>query len=180
MSLFGFVFIAWWRTVYSGAHGHDGPGMAARRMDDELTISVSPEPGYVVVSVAGEIDMDTAAQFRDQLASVISDGPRRVVVDLAQVTFMASAGVAVLNGTHRVLAAQGGSLVLASLSPAAGRVLSLAGVDQVIPVTGSVAAAAARWASEGVELPETAQSKHASTQPAAGAIPACHQVSQPD
>jgi anti-sigma B factor antagonist len=121
-------------------------------MNDALTISVSPEPGYVVVSVAGEIDMATAAQFREQLASVISGGARRVVVDLARVTFMASAGVAVLAGTHRVLAAQGGSLVLASPSPAAGRVLSLAGVDQVIPVTGSVADAAARWASEGVEL----------------------------
>src|SRR5215467_5980592 len=125
-------------------------------MDNELTISVSPEPGYVAVSVAGEIDMATAAQFREQLASVISGGAQRVVVDLARVTFMASAGVAVLMGTHRVLAGQSGSLVLASPSPAAGRVLSLAGVDQVIPVTGSVADAAARWASEGVELPETA------------------------
>jgi len=122
-------------------------------MDDELTISVSPEPGYVVVSVAGEIDMATAPQFREQLASVISCGALRVVVDLARVTFMASAGVGVLMGTHRVLAAQGGSLVLASPSPAAGRVLFLVGLDQVIPVTSGVADAAAQWASEGVELP---------------------------
>jgi anti-sigma B factor antagonist len=139
--------------------------MAARRMADALTISVSPEPGYVVVSVAGGIDMATAAQFRDQLASVISGGARRVVVDLAWVTFMASAGVGVLMGAHRVLAAQGGSLVVASPSPAAGRVLSVVGLDQVVPVTGRVAEAAARWASEGVELPETAQFKR--TRPAA-------------
>jgi anti-sigma B factor antagonist len=122
-------------------------------MDDGLTISVSPEPGYVVVSVAGEIDMATAAQFRDQLASVISGGARRVVVDLARVTFMASAGIGVLTGAHRVLAGESGSLVLAAPSPAVGRVLSVVGLDQVIPVTGSVADAAARWASEGVELP---------------------------
>ena len=43
-------------------------------MADQLAISVSPEPGYVVVSVAGEIDVATAAQFREQLASVISGG----------------------------------------------------------------------------------------------------------
>jgi len=125
--------------------------MAARQMNDELTISVSAEPGYVVVSVAGELDVATAAQFREQLASVISGGARRIVVDLARATFMASAGIGVLMGTHRVLAAQGGSLVLASPSPAAARVLSLLGLDQVIPVTGSVADAAARWTSEGVE-----------------------------
>ena len=142
-------------------------------MGDALTISVSPEPGYVVVSVAGEIDMATAAQFREQLASVISGGARRVVVDLARVTFMASAGVAVLMGTHRVLAAESGSLVLASPSPAAWRVLSLASLDQVIPVTGSVADAAARWASEGVELPETAQFKHAGPPGDAGWLQGC-------
>jgi len=127
-------------------------------MDDELTISVSPEPGYVVVSVAGEIDMATAPQFREQLSSVISGGARRVVVDLARVTFMASAGITVLTGTHRALVGHGGSLVLASPSPAVWRVLSLLGLDQVIPVMGSVADAAARWASEGVELSETARS----------------------
>src|SRR5215469_83451 len=131
--------LARWRTVYSCAHGRDGPQMAASRMDNELTISVSPEPGYVAVSVAGEIDMATAPQLREQLASVVSGGAQRVVVDLAQVAFLDSAGTAVLTATHRVLAGKAGSLALASPSPAAWRVLSLLGVDQVIPVTDSVA-----------------------------------------
>jgi hypothetical protein len=69
---------------------------------------------------------------------------------------MASAGVAGLTGMHRVLAGQSGSLVVAAPCPAVGRVLSLAGLDQVIPVTGSVAEAAARWAAEGAESPERA------------------------
>ena len=125
-------------------------------MDDQLSISVSPEPGYVVVCVAGEIDIATAAQFREELASVICGGARRVVVDLARVTFLASAGVAVLTGMHRVLAGQSGSLAVAAPSPAVGQVLSLVGLDQLIPVTGSVADVAARWASEDVESPETA------------------------
>jgi anti-sigma B factor antagonist len=172
MSLLGFVSIVWWRTVYSCAHGHDGPEMTVRRMDDELTISVSPEPGYVVVSVAGEIDMATAPQFREQLSSVISGGARRVVVDLARVTFMASAGISVLIGTHRALVAESGSLVLASPSLAARRILALVGLDQVIPVTGSVADAAARWAPGSVELSEAIQSEHAGL-PAFGVDAGC-------
>lgn len=130
--------------------------MAAGRMDDRLTISVSPGPGYLVVSVAGEIDTVTASQFREQLASVITCGARRVVVDLARVTFMDSAGIGVLTATHRVLAVQQGSLAVVSPSPAVRRVLSLSGLDQVILVTSSVPDAAARWTTEGVELPETA------------------------
>lgn len=127
------------------------PGLAAWRMDDGPLISVTAEPGYVRVSVAGEIDMAAAPQLRKQLAAVISGGARRVVVDLARVTFIDSARSAVLAATHRVLAGKGGSLVLASPSPAARRVLSLLGMDQVIVVADSAADAAARWAAEGGE-----------------------------
>jgi hypothetical protein len=51
--------------------------MEASRLGHQLIISVSPEPGYVVVSVAGEIDIATAAPFRERLASVICGGARR-------------------------------------------------------------------------------------------------------
>jgi anti-sigma B factor antagonist len=130
--------------------------MAGMCMDDGLTFSVSPEVGCVVVSVAGEIDTITAPQFRDRLASVVSGRSQRVVVDLTLVTYLASAGITVLTGTHRLLAGQGGSLVVACPSPAAWRVLSLLGVDQVIPVADSVAEAVG-WAADSVELPATAR-----------------------
>jgi anti-anti-sigma factor len=117
---------------------------------------ISPVPIRPGTASSGTHSMrpDSATRmFRERLASVICGGARQVVVDLARVTFMASAGVAVLMGMHRVLAGQSGSLVVAAPSPAVGRVLSLVGLDQVIPVTGSVADAAARWAAERIELP---------------------------
>jgi anti-anti-sigma factor len=57
-----------------------------------LSISVAQERGYAVVSVAGEIDAGTEQQFRDALTSVLARGVLRIVVDLAGVAFMASAG----------------------------------------------------------------------------------------
>ena len=111
---------------------------------DPLAFSVSHSPGYTVVSVAGELHAGTEQQFRDVLASVLAHGVVRVVVDLAEVEFMASAGIGVLMGVHRVLADEGGSLVLASPHGEVAQVLSMSGVSKVIPVTASVADAVAR------------------------------------
>ena len=112
--------------------------------DDPLTFSVAHAPGYAVVSVAGEIDAGTEQQFRDALTAVLTDGARRVVVDLAHVAFMASAGIGVLMGVRRVLAAEGGSLALASPHGEVAQVLALTGVNKVIPVAASVTGAVAR------------------------------------
>jgi anti-sigma B factor antagonist len=109
-----------------------------------LSISVAQERGYAVVSVAGEIDAGTEQQFRDALTSVLARGVLRIVVDLAGVAFMASAGIGVLMGMRRVLADEGGSLVLASPHGEVAQVLSMTGVDTVIPVAASAADAVAR------------------------------------
>jgi anti-sigma B factor antagonist len=111
-----------------------------------LTCSVSHGPGYVVVSVAGEVDASTEQAFRDGLASVLADGTQRVVVDLGQVTFMASAGIGVLMGARRVLAEGGGMLVLAAPHGDISQVLTMTGVSDVIPVAATVPDATARLA----------------------------------
>jgi anti-sigma B factor antagonist len=118
-----------------------------------LSFSVSLGPGYAVVAVSGEIDMTVAAQFRERLASVLTGGVPRMVVDLSGVPFMDSAGLGVLTGLHRVMTSQGGLLVLASPRQAVARVLSLTDVDQVIPVVASVAETLAAWTRDDDTVP---------------------------
>jgi anti-sigma B factor antagonist len=113
-------------------------------MSDLLSFSVSQGPGYAVVSLTGELDAGTEGEFRDALASVVAGGALRLVVDLAGVTFMASAGIGALMGVRRMLVAEGGSLALASPRGAVAQVLKLTGVGEVIPVAATVADAVAR------------------------------------
>lgn len=108
-----------------------------------LAFSVSREPGYALLSVAGQIDAGTEQQFRDALTSVLAHGVLRIVVDLSRVAFMSSAGISVLMGVRRVLTDAGGSLVLAAPHGEVAQVLSISGVAEVIPVTASVADAVA-------------------------------------
>ena len=110
---------------------------------DSLAFSVSREPGYAVLSVAGDVDAGTEHHFRDALTSVLAHGMPRIVVDLSGVNFMSSAGIGVLMGVRRVLSDAGGSVVLASAHGQVAQVLSMTGVAEVIPVTASVADAVA-------------------------------------
>ena len=113
--------------------------------DYPLSFSITEEPGYAVVSVAGEIDAGTEQALREALTSVRARGVLRVVVDLAGVAFLASSGIGVLMAARRVLAAEGRSLVLASPRGEVAQILSLTGVSEVIPVAPTVADAVARW-----------------------------------
>ena len=110
-------------------------------MAGQLSISVAEFPDHVLVSVSGEIGVTAEEQFREALGSALSQETPRLVVDLAEVPFMASAGVGVLLGIRAVLAARGASLVLASPSPAVARVLEVTGAADLIPVADSVATA---------------------------------------
>jgi len=83
--------------------------------------------------------MTTERAFRDVLGSEATKPARRVVVvDLAGVGFMASAGLHVLLGVSQLVKAAGGSLIVACAQPVVARVLSLTGVDEEIPVVDDV------------------------------------------
>ncbi|MFB4299618.1 STAS domain-containing protein [Actinomadura sp. NTSP31] len=56
-----------------------------------------------VVTVIGEVDVYTAAQLRDHLASLLGRGARHLVLDFAGVAFIDSSGLSVLAGIHRLL-----------------------------------------------------------------------------
>ena len=66
-------------------------------MGEALTIEARHEQGYPVVTVAGEIDIATAARLRERLFELAAGG-RPLVADLDQVRFIDSAGLAVLVG----------------------------------------------------------------------------------
>lgn len=107
--------------------------------DPGLGVQIASGLGHVVVSVAGDIDMTTERAFRDVLMDeATKPARRRVVVDLAGVGFMASAGLHALLTVNERVRAAGGSLIVACPQPVVARVLSLTGVDEEIPVVGDV------------------------------------------
>jgi anti-anti-sigma factor len=89
--------------------------------------------GVLLVTLQGEADSGAAGQLRDLLTVAVTRHGR-VVLDLAGVSFLDSAGLHALLASHRRAVLVGGRLVLATPSGPARRVLELAAVRDVLPV----------------------------------------------
>jgi anti-sigma B factor antagonist len=102
-------------------------------MGEALTIEVRHEQGYAIVTVAGEIDISTAAKLRECLFELAASG-LPLVADLEQVSFVDSTGLAALVGTAKRAAAHGGSLYAVCSRPKIGQLFRLTGLDCRIPL----------------------------------------------
>lgn len=96
-----------------------------------------------VIPATGEIDLTNAGYLRDALLTALNAGATGLVVDLTQSTFLDSAGIAALVRATRRASATGTAMRLAATAPSVLRVVGLVGLDQLIPVYPSVAAALA-------------------------------------
>jgi anti-sigma B factor antagonist len=88
---------------------------------------------WTVVTVRGDVDMDTASQLVDAIKAVAGTA----VVDLNAVTFLDSIGIRGLVQAQEALRERGEELILRDLSPSVRRVLELAGMTNVFTVEGA-------------------------------------------
>jgi anti-sigma B factor antagonist len=89
----------------------------------------------LVVRVAGEVDMATAKRLRDELtcACARADG-QRVVLDLAAVRFLGSAGLRALAEIHQLCRRCELEFVVVNAPRSALRAIQLSGLDRVLSV----------------------------------------------
>jgi anti-sigma B factor antagonist len=107
-------------------------------MGKALTIRARREPGYVVVTVAGEVDIATVAQLRERLAALAVSGVP-LVADLDQVSFIDATGLGALVGAAREAAEHGTSLHLVCAQPQTRRLFRVTGLDRQIPLAHDLA-----------------------------------------
>ena len=108
--------------------------------DDELTIRVRRKPKYVLVTVAGEVDIATVAQLRERLRALAASG-RPLVADLEQVSFIDASGLGALAGAARLAAEHGASLQVVCARQRIRRLFRLTGLDGSIPLARTLAEA---------------------------------------
>jgi anti-sigma B factor antagonist len=112
---------------------------------DDLSVAVAhSDSDHAVVAVAGEIDMATAPYLRDTVEDLVEEGCRRLVLDVARVTFCDSSGLAVLLLARKTLHKHGGTVRLVGPAAPLVRLFELSGVTTVFPMYDSVAEAITR------------------------------------
>ena len=86
--------------------------------------------------IAGEVDHHAARDLMTQLGREIDAAlPQSLELDLGEVSFMDSSGIAVVLRTWKRMRELGGEMTLRRVPPHAAKVLKAAGVDKLIPFT---------------------------------------------
>jgi anti-sigma B factor antagonist len=102
-----------------------------------------PHPGLALATIVGDVDVHTAPTLRSGALEIIQQGHPRLVLDLAPVGFCDSAGLSAIIGIWHAAQEAGGSLCLAAVPDRLMRMLSMTGVDSLLPVHATTADAVA-------------------------------------
>src|SRR3954454_25089355 len=98
-------------------------------MHDGIAIDVSFAEDTRVVEVSGEIDFAVARYVEEALVP----GDQDVIVDLSNVTFLDSSGIAAMVRAHLRQLAEGHGLAIRGATGPVSRVLQITGVDATLP-----------------------------------------------
>ena len=130
-------------------------GRLARHTGDPLTWDIQSLGHLIIVFVNGELDAGTAPGLGGQLAPLAGTGSH-LVLDLADVRFCDCAGLNLFLRLLQRARAVGGSLHLAAPTASVRRLITLARLSDVLPITARAAdviAALDRAAVTGPPLP---------------------------
>ena len=87
-----------------------------------------------VISLAGEVDLYTAPEFKQQLLEVIGQGGKQVVVDFSNTTFIDSTTLGVLVGGVKRLRTNEGQLSLVCSDRNITKIFEITGLDRVFTI----------------------------------------------
>jgi anti-sigma B factor antagonist len=96
-----------------------------------------------VLPLEGEIDLHVSPNVAESLRAIIQKKPKRLVVDLARVSYIDSSGLAVLIEAMQNVNAYGGKFALAGLDNDVLAIFEIAKLDQVFRIFPDVDAALA-------------------------------------
>ncbi|MGC4896826.1 STAS domain-containing protein [Micromonospora sp. DT31] len=90
------------------------------------------DEGGVCLRLAGELDLGAAGELNAAIDSVIAAGHRQLLLDLTELTFCDSTGIAAFVRGDNLLAADGGWLRLTGADGRVARVLEVTGLAEVL------------------------------------------------
>jgi anti-anti-sigma factor len=108
--------------------------------DREFSVNVSRQDSAEIVAVTGDVDLATVDVLRAQLTSAL-DRARKVVLDLREVSFMDTQGLAAVIEAERASSAAGTDFVVVRAPATVHRLFEMIGLTDRLTVVDDPAAA---------------------------------------
>ena len=110
-----------------------------------MEITQRVEGGVRVIQPDGRIDTQAAEQLDQVLQAAVAGGNDRIVVDMAKVEYISSAGLRSLAAVLVKCRDEGGDMKVAALNERVTRVFNIIGFDLLMSVTDTPEAALAEF-----------------------------------
>jgi len=108
-----------------------------------MDIEIHQSQDAIVISPKGDVDMSNSPELQRNLKETLKGRPIRLIVDLSNVPYMDSSGVATLVEAMQISRRQSTNLVLCSLQAKVRSVFEIARLDRVFRITADQDAATA-------------------------------------
>lgn len=116
-----------------------------------LELQTSEDAGVAVVAAIGSIDSKTSPELEKALVKLLAEKKREIVLDLARLDYVASAGLRVFVMIGKRLQAERGRLALCSVNPSVMKVLEVSGFATLFAIRAS-RQEAIDWLASGAKL----------------------------
>ena len=87
-----------------------------------------------IVSISGRVAIDTSGRMRDRLADALRSKPDAITIDLSQVDYMDTSGLATLIEAMRLARRQNTQLFLRGVQEQPQYLLEVSDLDRVFPI----------------------------------------------
>lgn len=104
---------------------------------------IKQDQGTTHIALAGKLDVAGEQQIGDMFRRLIEDRETSFLVDMSDVTYLASLGIRLLFAGAKTLAERGNKMVVVSPQPMVEETLMSSGTVKLIPIARSIEEAGA-------------------------------------
>lgn len=95
---------------------------------------VHSSPGQITLALEGSLDFAGVQEIKTPFLTSVSAHPGSVIVDLSQVTFIASLGMRLFIDAHKLVVPSGGKLIMFRANPSVRKILLHAGMESIFSI----------------------------------------------
>jgi anti-anti-sigma factor len=101
--------------------------------EEMLRIATELDGERATVSMSGELDLASAGRLDTTIAELCTDGVRRILLEMGELSFMDSTGLRSVLISAELCAVNGCELLIGSTSPQVERLFEVSGVGEQLP-----------------------------------------------
>ncbi len=99
-----------------------------------MEVGVERQEGTLVAKAQGRIDGINASEFEQALRQAIAEDDKAVVLDLAELSYISSAGLRAILLIAKLLSQRGAKFGLCELSAPIREVFEISGFDKIVSI----------------------------------------------